>query len=50
MLVKIRQCGSRESGAFPGCYDDWDWNQFKKPDPTMQGDKKLLDGWKEGVT
>ena len=50
MLVKIRQCGSRESGAFPGCCDDWDWNQFKKLDPTMQGDKKLLEGWKECVT
>ena len=50
MLVKIRQCGSRESGAFPGCCDAWDWNQFKKLDPMMQGDKKLLEGWKEGVT
>ena len=31
------------------CCDDWDWNKFKKPDPPMQGDKKLLEGWKEGV-
>lgn len=50
MLVKIRKYGSRERGAFPGCCDDWDWNKFKKPDPPMQGDKKLLEGWEEGVT